>query len=404
LDDLAHKGEPAVIKISDALVETVEDFWVWTMSLKPRIEEQTQLHRVVRLGIFAWRYQIHALSNQVADVIRSSTGRGEWCLDAEIVDNIYATLPEECGLRKVFREQLQKLSPAAIMRDQVTQQQWKTTFLKHSQIGWDYVNRKENERNTFVIRPSSCSFHDHSQHSDNGGLPMITGSGCPYAEWECFPSGEEDLIQTKVMVKEPAQKDEMPFRGRKSKKGKKMQKKAQSHSRASESEQIPAAEATTSPEPESAKVLYEETTLCEEATPCNEVAPYEEATFCDEAPPCEEATFCDEEPHCEEATPCDEAAPYDEAASCDEAKSCEEAAPCDEATPYEDAASYEEAAPCEEAPPCDEATPYEEAACEEKGPVNEALMKQPIATAEGIVSGDDCSDEWVRREEEFYGP
>jgi hypothetical protein len=423
LDDSVETGEPSVIQISDASVETVEDFLVWTISLKPRIEEQTSLHRVVRLGIFAWRYQIHALCNQVADAIQSTLGRGEWQLDAEVVDKVYETLPAESGIRKVFRERLQKLSPVAVRRDNVTQERWEATFLKHAQVGWDCFNRKETEWDMWMSSPSPCRFHEHSQHWGNGGPPKTIGSGCPYAGWECFPSGE-GLIQTKVVEnEEPEEKaDERPVKtSGKAKKGKK-KKKIQSHPEGLRVEETPEAEAVTSPKLESTKVLCEEAAPYDEAVPCEEAlceeaTPYDEAIPCEEAPceeaPCEEAP-CEEAPCeealceealCEEEAPCEEAlceeALYEEA-PCEEVP-CEEAlceeVPCEEALCEE--ALYEEA-PCEEAP-CKEVTPYdEEAPCEQVRPANEALVEEPTSAAKESVSEDGCSDGWVQSEDDFY--
>jgi hypothetical protein len=337
----------------------------------PRIEEQASLHRVVRLGIFAWRYQIQALCNQVADAIQSTLGRGEWQLDAEVVDKVYETLPAESGIRKVFRERLQKLSPVAVRRDNVTQERWEATFLKHAQVGWDCFNRKETEWDMWMSSPSPCRFHEHSQHWGNGGPPKTIGSGCPYAGWECFPSGE-GLIQTKVVENEEPEEEvhEGPVKtSGKAKKGKK-KKKIQSHPKGLRVEETPEAEAVTSPKLESTQVL------------CEEAAPYDEAVPCEEAP-CEEAP-CEEAP-CEEA-PCEEAlgeealgeeAPYEEAL-------CKEAVPCEEAL-------------------CEEVTPYnEEAPCEQVRPVNKALVEEPTSAAKESVSEDGCSDGWVQSEDDFY--
>jgi hypothetical protein len=176
----------------------MEDFLVWSLSLQPQIYEHAAFSRVVSLGIFAWRYQISALSNQVTDMIRRNLANGPWQLEASIVDDVYEATPIGSPLREVIRAALGGLPRSSVDDEGPSREKWKMTFLKHSQFGWDYIEARGSEWTPQDYLSEPCRFHDHQGVflQEESAVPQ---NQCAYAQEECFPRWEEETMKGQEM-------------------------------------------------------------------------------------------------------------------------------------------------------------------------------------------------------------
>ncbi|KAK4945629.1 hypothetical protein LTR10_015248 [Elasticomyces elasticus] len=190
--------------IKVASIETMRDFFIWTHSPQPHIEEQASLEDVVKLGIFAAEYEIPALSNQITDVIRSNLASGEWKLQASIADNIYDVVPAGEPLREVIRGTLGRLPRSIADLEEDSREEWKATILKHSQLGWDYIEASGSDWTRQSYLAGVCQYHDHKGMAYQNGF-SASCDGCPYAQDECYPEWkQEESIHADSLTDEAA--------------------------------------------------------------------------------------------------------------------------------------------------------------------------------------------------------
>ena len=161
------------------------------MTPQPNVDHGATFNEVVKLGILAWRYQISALSNQVTDVIRRNIASREWPLQASILDDIYDAVPSGTPLREVVRSALGQL-PRPNAEGEVLKDEWKATFLKHAELGWDYIQAGATEWTLKDYLSGVCSFHDHQGVSHHGSFSPC--DGCPYAQEDCYPDTAPDDV------------------------------------------------------------------------------------------------------------------------------------------------------------------------------------------------------------------
>lgn len=172
------------IPLSDTTISTMNEFFVWTFSPQPHIDDRLDFADVTKLGIFAWKYQIASLSNQVTDMIRGNLATGEWQLQAELVDDIYQAAPAKSPLREVIRGALGQLP-----RETVDGEEWEGTFKKHAELGWDYIKAGGKDWTRQEYLTDVCRFHNHEGINRPQGLC----DGCPFAQEDCYPRwGEKE--------------------------------------------------------------------------------------------------------------------------------------------------------------------------------------------------------------------
>lgn len=172
-------------------IETMRDFFIWTHSPQPHIEERASLDEVVKLGIFAAEYGIPALSNQVTDMIRSNLASGDWKLHASVADDIYEAVEAGGPLREVIRAALGQLPRAITDLEEQSREEWRATILKHAQLGWDYIEASGSEWTRHGYLAGVCRFHDHEGMAYQNGF-SASCDGCPYAQDECYPEWKEE--------------------------------------------------------------------------------------------------------------------------------------------------------------------------------------------------------------------
>lgn len=176
----------STILIPDTTVPTLTEFFIWSHSRKPQLEEGLTFDNVVNLGIYAYKYEIAALSNQVTDLIRASLASGEWELQAGVVDAIYQAAPVNSPLREVVKAALGKLPRASIDGEE-----WEKAFNKNSGLGWDCHKAGDKEWNRQEYLSGVCRYHNHDGIKRQEGLC----DGCPYAEADCYPEWDDDHKQ-----------------------------------------------------------------------------------------------------------------------------------------------------------------------------------------------------------------
>jgi hypothetical protein len=195
--------------LSETNAETLASFLIWSHSPNPEIDELADFRNVVRLGIFAWRYHVHALSNQATDVIRENLASGAWKLEAAIVDEVYAATSqnatekkgeeengpeiksEESRLRQLTRAALNQVPRAIISgggsEESPTDEQkaWKAAR-RHPELGWDLFEAADRAWSPEEFLNGVCRFH---VHEDSEGFARLTAdeeTECPYAKDECY--------------------------------------------------------------------------------------------------------------------------------------------------------------------------------------------------------------------------
>ncbi|KIW20654.1 hypothetical protein PV08_01231 [Exophiala spinifera] len=180
--------------VPDTSLDTMHDFYMWTMDPKPHVYDDTTFDKAVKLGIFASRYEIPALSNQVTDVIRGKLASGDWKLGASMVDEIYQAVPVGRPLREVVRAAL-GLLPRSITTDpeEPTREDWAAVILKHGHFALDFIQATSSEWTLQAYLSNVCRFHDHE---DMGAQSPSSAScdGCRYAQDECYPTGGQEAL------------------------------------------------------------------------------------------------------------------------------------------------------------------------------------------------------------------
>lgn len=174
----------------DTAVQTMQDFFIWTMSPQPQLDKRISFDAALQLGIFSWLYQIPSLSNQVTDVISRNLASGKWKLQATIVDDVYGATPEDSPLREVVRAALGQLPQVSGDEEGITRAEWKATFRKHADLGWDYIEASRSEWSRQEYLSDVCRFHDHKGVAFQNGS-LAPRDGCPYAQDECYPMRDE---------------------------------------------------------------------------------------------------------------------------------------------------------------------------------------------------------------------
>lgn len=125
----------------------------------------------------------------MTDLIRARLAEKEWPLEASIVDEIYGAVPTTCPLRAVVRAALGQL-PRPNAEGEVLKDEWKDTFLKHAELGWDYIQAGGSEWTKRDYLTDFCRFHDHQDISHRGSFAYC--DGCPFALEDCYPDEPQE--------------------------------------------------------------------------------------------------------------------------------------------------------------------------------------------------------------------
>ncbi len=116
---------------------------------------------LINLRIFANRYHIRLLINQIFNLLRKSLGEGSWRPNSDVTRAIY----DGVAVNLIFR----RLCSLGLMmslrtRNHTEFSTWKTAFTDFANLGWDYFRRmQKGQTSTYdVTSREACRFHDHS--------------------------------------------------------------------------------------------------------------------------------------------------------------------------------------------------------------------------------------------------
>ncbi|OAP65071.1 hypothetical protein AYL99_01043 [Fonsecaea erecta] len=171
------------IALPEIAPQTMEEFFIWNLTPTPQIDDRLSFMEVVQLGVFAWKYQVSALSNQVTDVIRHNLANNDWRLEPAIVDAIYQAAPESSPLREVVKAALGQMP-----RSSIDGEEWERTWKRNPDFGWDYHISSGNDWTAKDYLTGPCRFHNHDEVKRRQSLC----DGCSYAQEDCYPYWEED--------------------------------------------------------------------------------------------------------------------------------------------------------------------------------------------------------------------
>ncbi|KIW81715.1 hypothetical protein Z517_04741 [Fonsecaea pedrosoi CBS 271.37] len=186
ITELSRYSATREITLLETGAQTMEEFFIWNFCPNPQLEDRLSFSEVVQLGVFAWKYQVSALSNQVTDMIRHNLANNEWKLEAAIVDAIYQAAPNKSPLREVIKAAL-----GQVPRGYIDGDEWERTYKRNSDFGWDLHKSNDKEWTAKDYLTGSCRFHNHDEIKRRQSLC----DGCPYTQEDCYPLWEEDPEQ-----------------------------------------------------------------------------------------------------------------------------------------------------------------------------------------------------------------
>lgn len=166
-----------IIKLPEEDPSVFEDFYDWMYSSKPHVDLKMGARAVFDLAIFAEKYQICHLKNQISDLLQNDWSHD--ILDAEILDHVYSSVPEGAVLRQLCVSILKRLLDQGVYVDHCGTwmakdlfKEYDPVFALHTDLGRDFF------RVAAIDRIHPCTFHDHS----NIDRPLEVDAGfCPHS-------------------------------------------------------------------------------------------------------------------------------------------------------------------------------------------------------------------------------
>ena len=140
----------------------IENFILWLHANGPHplLAEPESL---ISLAIFADKYRICLLVNQISDVVREGLQRGTWKLTPDKVRMVYASTGENSVLRRLyslaFTIAIRRLGGTKMPQDDYNA--WKAVFCDFGDLGWDCCRSQMGEPLNIAMG-GACRFHDHS--------------------------------------------------------------------------------------------------------------------------------------------------------------------------------------------------------------------------------------------------
>lgn len=162
-----------VIELPEEDPVVFDDFFDWMHSSKPQVDFSKGPGAIFDLAIFAEKYQICHLKNQISDILRKEWEKQK--LKSELVDHVYRNVPDGAVLRQLCSWILRmkgascaiQWAPLEFYKD------YETVFTSHADLGRNFFKW------TIIGEPKACSFHDHSNITN----PVVPkGNVCPYSD------------------------------------------------------------------------------------------------------------------------------------------------------------------------------------------------------------------------------
>lgn len=165
-----------VIKLPEEDPHVFDDFYDWMHSSKPHVDFNKGAEAVFDLAIFAEKYQICHLKNQIADILNKQLEND--ILNAETLDQVYSSVPDGAVLRQLCSSILERQviyysSYHRARKPEDFYKEYEPVFALHANLGRDFF------RWTVSNDHKPCTFHDHSNITN----PVeTTDNTCPYSD------------------------------------------------------------------------------------------------------------------------------------------------------------------------------------------------------------------------------
>lgn len=162
-----------VIKLPEEDPEVFDNFFDWMHSSKPQVDLSKGTDAIFDLAIFAEKYQICHLKNQLSDIIKKDWDKQK--LKSETVDQVYNNVPEGAVLRQlcswILKMQVSRVNFYDRQGDQ--HKDYEIVFASHADLGRDFFKW------TISGESKACNFHDHNNITN----PIeVKGNVCPYSD------------------------------------------------------------------------------------------------------------------------------------------------------------------------------------------------------------------------------
>lgn len=148
-----------LIKLPEEDPHVFDDFFDWMYSSKPHVDLRMDAEAIFGLAIFAEKYHICHLKNQIADILKEKMS-GD-ILKAEILNRVYSSVSEGAILRQLCASTLQRLVNGGFLNGDGRKQEdhckeYEPVFALHADLGRDFFRR------TATSNHKPCAYHDHS--------------------------------------------------------------------------------------------------------------------------------------------------------------------------------------------------------------------------------------------------
>lgn len=148
-----------VINLPEEEPDVFDNFFDWIHSSKPQVDFSKGTEAVFNLAIFAEKYQICHLKNQLSDIIKKDCDKQR--LKSETIDQIYSNVPDGAVLRQlccwVLKRQVASYTSFDRYGDKrELYKEYEPVFNSHSDLGRDFFKWAASGD------PETCAFHDHS--------------------------------------------------------------------------------------------------------------------------------------------------------------------------------------------------------------------------------------------------
>lgn len=164
-----------VINLPEEEPAVFDNFFDWIHSAKPQVGFEKGVEAVFHLAIFAEKYQICHLKNQLSDIIKEAWKRQ--ILNSKIMDQVYCNVPDGAILRQLCSWVLSK-QIVWQSRTRRIYEEYDSVFSSHSDLGRDFF-KFTTSGEPAACDFGACDFHDHS----NITSPMEAKDHvCPYSD------------------------------------------------------------------------------------------------------------------------------------------------------------------------------------------------------------------------------
>lgn len=166
-----------VIKLPEENPRVFDDFYAWMHSSKPRVDLVMGAQAIFDLAIFAEKYKICHLTNQISDLLKDKWSDNK--VDAQILDRVYSSVPDGAVLRQRCAWILERMVEYHVggFGLEGFVKGYEPVFVLHPDLGRDFF-RATVTRNSDNFNSKPCAYHDHSNINshmkDNDKI-------CPYS-------------------------------------------------------------------------------------------------------------------------------------------------------------------------------------------------------------------------------